>query len=182
MIIRTLQAGDAPALLAFELANRRWFEQHVAARAPAFYSPAGVIAHITGYLDLHDQGTMLPCVLLDDAQTITGRANLRHIDRAAGTGEVGYRIAHDAGGRGLGSLALRHLLDAARSRYQLRAIDVWITDENPGSQRLAEKHGFVRLDLAPLPELCGGEQRWAHAWRCALAPANDAPYSRHVVP
>lgn len=170
MIIRMLQAADAPALLAFELANRTWFEQHVAARAPSFYSHQGIIAHITEYLDLHDQGAMLPCVLVDDGGVIVGRANLRHIDRAAGTGEVGYRIAHDAGGRGLGSLALRHLLDAARNDYQLRTLDAWITDDNPGSRRIVEKHGFMRLDLAPLPEICGEQQRWAYAYRCALAP------------
>lgn len=167
MIIRTLQAGDAATLLGFELANRTWFEQHVAARAPSFYSRQGITAHITDYLTLHDRGTMLPCVLVDDAGAIVGRANLRHIDRVAGTGEVGYRIAHDAGGRGLGSLALRHLLDAARNNYQLHTLDAWITDANRGSQRIVEKHGFVRLDLAPLPELCGDEQRWAYAWRCS---------------
>ncbi|KQQ33535.1 hypothetical protein ASF61_10695 [Duganella sp. Leaf126] len=182
MIIRTLQANDAPALLAFELANRAWFAQHVAVRPASFYSRQGVAAHITDYLDLHRQGTLLPCVLVDAADAvdamagggaIVDRANLRHIDRAAATGEVGYRIAHAAAGRGLGSLALRHLLHAARHDYQLRTVDAWITDENPGSRRLAEKHGFVRLDLAPLPERCGGVQRWAYGYRCILAPTAD---------
>ena len=180
MIIRTLQASDAPALLAFELANRTWFEQHVAARPASFYSHPGITAHITDYLDLHHQGTMLPCVLLDAASNadtadtagaIVGRANLRHIDRATGTAEVGYRIARDAAGRGLGSLALRHLLDAAREHYRLHTVDAWITDENPGSRRIVEKHGFVRLDLSPLPETCGDQERWAYAYRCTLAPA-----------
>lgn len=174
MIIRPLRPDDAPALLAFELANRTWFEQHVAARAPSFYSLSGVTAHIADYLALHDRGAMLPCVLVDEAGAIVGRANLRHIDRVAGTGEVGYRIAHDAGGRGLGSLALRHLLHAARHDYHLQTIDAWITDANPNSQRIVAKHGFVRLDLAPQAETCGGEQRWAYAWRCVLALARDA--------
>lgn len=73
-------------MLAFELDNRDWFEQHVAARAPAFYTPAGVATHIQEYLDAHDHGVLLPCVLLDDDGAIVGRANLRHIDRVAGTG------------------------------------------------------------------------------------------------
>ncbi|GGY78695.1 hypothetical protein ACFFTM_11055 [Pseudoduganella plicata] len=30
--IRTLQADDAAALLAFEIANRAWFEQHIEPR------------------------------------------------------------------------------------------------------------------------------------------------------
>ena len=78
MKIRTLQADDVARLLAFELANRAWFEQHVEARSPAFYSAAGVSAHISDYLDSYQAGIMHPCVLTsDDGAAIIGRANLR---------------------------------------------------------------------------------------------------------
>ena len=36
--IRTLQADDVEALLAFELENRDWFERHIDSRGSAFYS------------------------------------------------------------------------------------------------------------------------------------------------
>lgn len=168
MIIRHLQADDAAALLAFELDNRDWFEQHVAARSPAFYTPASVAAHIQEYRDAHDQGTLLPCVLLDDDGAIVGRANLRHIDRVAGTGEVGYRIALSAGRRGLGSLALAHLLDAARTQYGLTALHAWVSDQNPGSKKIVEKQGFVRIDAPPEMALVRGRDDPAWLYCCAL--------------
>ena len=72
MKVRTLQADDGERLLTFELANRAWFEQHVEARSPAFYSRAGVGAHIAEYLDSFNAGAMHPCVLTsDDGSTWT---------------------------------------------------------------------------------------------------------------
>ena len=41
-----LTGQDASALLAFEVANRAWFESWVNARAPAYYSLEGVQAAI----------------------------------------------------------------------------------------------------------------------------------------
>lgn len=168
MHIRTLRPDDAAALLAFELDNRDWFEQHVAARLPAFYTPAGVASHVREYLDAHDQGALLPCVLVDDEGAIVGRANLRHIDRVAGTGEVGYRIARTAGRRGLGSLALAYLLDAARTQYGLAALHAWVSDDNPGSKKIVEKQGFVRIEATPEMAIIRGRADPAWLYRCAL--------------
>ena len=42
--IRPVAAGDAAALLRFELEHRAYFERWVSARDPAFYSAAGVAA------------------------------------------------------------------------------------------------------------------------------------------
>ncbi|MET0321354.1 MAG: GNAT family N-acetyltransferase [Duganella sp.] len=158
MIIRSLQPDDAAALLAFELDNRDWFEQHVAARAPAFYTLPGVTTHITEYLDAHRAGSMLPCVLVDADGRIAGRANLRHIDRTAGTAEVGYRIARAMAGRGLASLALGHLLQAARTQYGLTTLDAWISDDNPGSLKVVGKWGFARIEAEPDIAVVGGQE------------------------
>ncbi|NVM75309.1 ribosomal-protein-alanine N-acetyltransferase [Duganella sp. SG902] len=170
MKIRTLQVDDVERLLAFELANRAWFEQHVEARSPAFYSRAGVGAHIADYLDSHNAGAMHPCVLTsDDGAVIVGRANLRHIDRAAGTGEVGYRIAHSEARKGLGSLALEHLVELARAQYGLRVLSAWISPRNLGSRRILEKYGFTRDALAaPHVVQVNGEEHASHLYQCHL--------------
>jgi ribosomal-protein-alanine N-acetyltransferase len=168
MTIRTLQPDDAAALLAFELDNRDWFEQHVAARSPAFYTRAGVTTHITDYLDAHRVGAMLPCVLVDATGSIVGRANLRHIDRAAGTAEVGYRVARTMAGRGLASLALGHLVQAARTQYGLTRLDAWISDDNPGSLKVVGKWGFVRIASAPQIAVVRGQDSPAYLYRCVL--------------
>ncbi len=170
MKIRTLQADDVARLLAFELANRAWFEQHVEARSPAFYSAAGVGAHIADYLDSYHAGVMHPCVLTsDDGAAIIGRANLRQIDRAAGTGEVGYRIARSEARKGLGSLALQHLMGLARRQYRLRVLSAWISPQNIGSRLIAEKCGFTRDALAaPQVVQVNGEDHTSHLYQCHL--------------
>lgn len=170
MKIRTLQADDVGRLLAFETDNRAWFEQHVEARDPAFYSLAGVAAHIAEYLDEHAAGAMHPCVLTsDDDAAIIGRANLRRIDRQAGSGEVGYRIAHDQARKGLGSQALLHLQELARTQYGLRILNAWISPQNLGSRRVLEKCGFTRDALAaPVTVQVNGADHTSHLYQCHL--------------
>lgn len=140
--IRTLRADDAAALLAFEIANRAWFERHIEPRGPAFYCPQGVAAHIAGYLAGYAQGTWHPFVLEDAAGDIVGRANLKDIDRAAGTAEIGYRIAQDACGRGLATMAVRHLVLQAASRWQLTQLVANVYADNLGSRKVLERCGF----------------------------------------
>jgi ribosomal-protein-alanine N-acetyltransferase len=170
MNIRTLQADDVERLLAFETANRAWFEQHVEARAPSFYSESGVAAHIADYLDSYQAGTMHPCVLTsDDGAAIIGRANLRHIDHAAGSGEVGYRIGQAQARQGLGSQALTHLMELARERYGLRMLNAWISPQNLGSRRVVEKCGFTRDALAaPVTTQVNGVDHASHLYQCHL--------------
>lgn len=170
MKIRTLQADDGERLLKFELENRAWFEQHVEARGAHFYSADGVAAHIGDYLEAHRAGALHPCVLLDDDGAIIGRANLRRIDRIAGTGEVGYRIAHSQARKGLGSQALAHLVQLAQDQYGLHHLNAWISDSNLGSRRIMEKCGFVRAALAaPEPVLVGGVAHDSFLYQCQLA-------------
>jgi ribosomal-protein-alanine N-acetyltransferase len=170
MQIRTLQAGDADALLAFEAANRSWFEQHVEARPPEFYTQPGVMLHIAAYLDDFRHGRMHPCVLLDDAGAIIGRANLRHIDTVAGNAEVGYRIAAGQVGRGLAGAALRHLTQLARHQYGLLRLQAWVSPENTASARVIEKHGFHRIAAMPSEDVIVQRQlRQSFLYECELA-------------
>lgn len=170
MKIRTLQADDVERLLAFELENRSWFEQHVEARDPSFYSHAGVAAHIADYLSSHAAGAMHPCVLTsDDGTAIIGRANLRHINREAGTGEVGYRIAHSEARKGLASGALMHLQELARVQYGLRILNAWISEQNAGSRRVMDKCSFTRDALAaPVVVQVNGADHASHLYQCRL--------------
>ena len=156
MDIRTLHASDAPSLLAFELANRAWFESCVEARSPDFYNPAGVALHIDDCLRRMAGGTMHPCLLLDDDGAVVGRCNLKDIDRVAGRAEVGYRIARDACGRGLASAALRHLMELAYGSWQLHGLDAHVTVANPASARVLERADFTVAGSSPEQALVAG--------------------------
>lgn len=155
--IRTLRADDTAALLAFEIANRAWFERHIEPREPAFYSAQGVEAHIAAYLSGHAAGTWHPFVLQDMAGRIVGRANLKDIDRAAGTAEIGYRIAQDACGQGLATLAVRHLVRAAISRWQLTQLVANVYADNVGSRKVLQRCGFEHQPGITLDD--GGDGR-----------------------
>lgn len=141
--VRELRSTDTQALLAFETRNREWFESHIEARDPAFYSLQGVAEHIEGYLADFAAGTWHPLVIEDCSGTIIGRANLKNIDRAQGSAEVGYRIAQSACGQGLATQALRHLIQQARTRWQLTQLVAYVYKENLGSTKVVERCGFL---------------------------------------
>ncbi|ATQ78915.1 GNAT family N-acetyltransferase [Massilia violaceinigra] len=164
--MRTLAHDDAGALLAFELVNRAWFERHVEARDPAFYSAQGVARHIAQYLEGHAAGSWHPCVLLDEEGRMAGRANLKDIDRVKGSAEVGYRIAQDQTGKGLATFALQNLIALARSTWQLNELRAEITLANQGSAAVLRKCGFVHA--GDLPRLAMIDNAWVGGARYLL--------------
>lgn len=141
--IRELKSTDAQALLAFETCNRAWFESHIDARDPAFYSLQGVAEHIEGYLSDFAIGVWHPFVIEDCSARIVGRANLKGIDPSMGCAQVGYRIDRDACGQGLATQALRHLIDVAQGRWQLTQLVAYVFKENVGSRKVLGRCGFV---------------------------------------
>ena len=145
--IRTLQADDVEALLAFEVQNREWFERHIDSRGSAFYSMQGIRAHIAAYLAGFAAGTWHPFVIEDQQGRIIGRANLKDIDRAGFRAEVGYRIAEDACGQGLATTALEHLIRVAQSQWKLRQLVASVYASNLGSAKVLERCGFTRAAL-----------------------------------
>lgn len=158
MLFRLLSPGDAPALLAFERANRAWFEAHIDARAPDFYKLAGVAAHIEDCLARHAAGSMHPGLLVDGDGSILGRGNLKDIDCATGRAEVGYRIAASACGRGLAGVVLRHLMELAYGQWQLARLDAHVTVANAASARVLERAGFVLAGPSPIRALVAGRK------------------------
>lgn len=158
MQIRTLRLSDAPALLEFELANRGWFESHIDARPPDFYNLAGVAAHIEDYLARHTDGTMHPCLLVEEDGDIVGRCNLKDIDYATRRAEVGYRIASYASGRGLAGAALSHLMDLAYGQWRLAGLDAHVTIANAASARVLERAGFTLAGPSPIVAVVAEQQ------------------------
>ncbi|AJO79152.1 MULTISPECIES: GNAT family N-acetyltransferase [Pseudomonas] len=141
--VRELSSTDVDALLAFEVDNREWFESQIDAREPAFYSVQGVAEHIEAYLSGLACGTWHPFVIEDADGKIVGRANLKGIDAARRSAEVGYRIARSACGQGLATRALGHLIEQARTRWQLRQLVAYVYPANIGSQKVLLRSGFL---------------------------------------
>lgn len=142
--IRTLETDDAARLLRFELDNRAWFERHIEPRGDAFYSAAGVHAHIAEFLAAFAVGTRHPCVIVDGDGAVIGRANLKEIDCQAGGAEVGYRIAASHAGNGLATAAVLHLVALAREEWRLERLYAYVLPANLASARVLEKCAFAR--------------------------------------
>ncbi|MHC8305951.1 GNAT family N-acetyltransferase [Pseudomonas sp. PB3P13] len=141
--IRELTSADTEALLAFEIRNREWFESHIDARDPAFYSLSGVAAHIEGYLNDFEIGGWHPFVIEDANQNIVGRANLKSIDSTLSSAEVGYRIDQQLCGKGLATLALRRLIQEAQERWKLKQLIAYVYQDNASSRKVLERCGFL---------------------------------------
>src|SRR5918992_4991305 len=59
-------------------------------------------------------------------------------------GEIGYVVGPSARGKGVATRTLRLLTDWGFSELGLERIELWIDAENAGSERVAERVGYVR--------------------------------------
>ncbi len=137
--LQRLRADHAPAVLAFELANRSYFAAFVSDRGDEFY------LHFTeqynALLAEQETGTYVFHVLVDEDGTVLGRFNL--VDLHDGTAELGYRVEQHVAGRGVATATVRELCQLAAVQYGLRTLRAATTYENVASQKVLTKAGFV---------------------------------------
>jgi ribosomal-protein-alanine N-acetyltransferase len=137
--------ADLDLLLAFELANREFFEATINARPPGYYSREGVAQAIAAAIGdaAHDCGYQF--LVKSGTGALLGRVNLTNVKRQHYHSAVlGYRIGQDACGRGLASEAVRQLLELAFGRLALARIEAGARADNPGSIRVLQRNGFVQ--------------------------------------
>ena len=137
--LQRLRADHAPAVLAFELANRAYFATFISDRGDEFFD------HFTERY--HDQlaeqeaGTCVFHVLVGEDGTVLGRFNLVGIEDD--TAELGYRVAQHVAGRGVATATVQELCRLAPARYGLRTLRAATTHDNIASQKVLAKAGFV---------------------------------------
>ena len=137
--LQRLRADHAPAVLAFELANRAYFAAFVSDRGDEFYDQ-----FTEGYNALlaeQEAGICAFHVLVDEDGTVLGRFNLYALGE--GTAELGYRVAEQVAGRGVATAAVRELCRIAVARYGLRTLKAAATHDNVASRKVLVKAGFV---------------------------------------
>jgi RimJ/RimL family protein N-acetyltransferase len=89
-------------------------------------------------------GTREAFAALDGDSRFVGLALAFGIDRDGGEAELGYIVAPDARGRGLGTAILRALTDWAFAATGVQRLKLVVDVENPASLRVAERSGYVR--------------------------------------
>jgi ribosomal-protein-alanine N-acetyltransferase len=97
-------------------------------------------------------------VLVAEDGTVLGRFNLYRFKD--GTAELGYRVAQHAAGRGLATATVRELCRLATARHGLHTLRAATSRENPASQKVLTKAGFVPAGPADPAHLGGKQGTW----------------------
>jgi ribosomal-protein-alanine N-acetyltransferase len=154
--LRRLHAGHAPAVLAFELANRAYFAASVSDRGDDFF--AQFTDRYNALLAEQEAGICAFYVLVAEDGSVLGRFNL--VDIEDHTAELGYRVAQHVAGRGVATAAVRELCQLAAARHGLRTLRAAAASQNVASQKVLAKAGFVPVGPADPAHIGGKPGTW----------------------
>jgi ribosomal-protein-alanine N-acetyltransferase len=154
--LKQLHAGHAPAVLAFELANRAYFATSVSDRGDDFFDQ--FTDRYNALLAEQEAGICAFYVLVAEDGSVLGRFNL--YDLEDGTARLGYRVAQQVAGRGVATTTVRELCLLAAWRHGLRALRAATAHENVASQKVLAKAGFVPVGPAGPADLGGKPGTW----------------------
>ena len=92
-------------------------------------------------------GKQLDLAVVDHGDGLLGAIGMSNFDWPDHRGEIGYWMAREARGRGLGTQAVRLLSRWAIDWLELERVELLANPANEASQRLAERAGFTREGL-----------------------------------
>jgi len=154
--LQRLHASHAPAVLAFELANRAYFTAFISDRGDEFYDQFA--ERHSALLAEQEAGLGAFYVLVAEDGSVLGRFNL--IFAKDGTAELGYRVAQHVAGRGVATATVRELCRLAAARHGLHTLRAATSRENAASQKVLTKTGFVPVGPADPAHLGGKPGTW----------------------
>ncbi len=154
--LQRLHAGHAPAVLAFELANRAYFAASVSDRGDEFFDQ--FTERHGALLAEQEAGIGAFYVLVAGDGSVLGRFNLYGVKD--GTAALGYRVAQHAAGRGVATATVRELCGLAAARHGLRTLRAATSSENAASRKVLAKAGFVPVGPADPADLGGKPGTW----------------------
>ncbi|MER5409033.1 GNAT family N-acetyltransferase [Streptomyces sp. NPDC002769] len=154
--LKRLHAGHAPAVLAFELANRTYFAATISDRGDDFFDQ--FTDRYNASLAEQEAGICAFYVLVAEDGSVLGRFNL--YDLEDGTAGLGYRVAEGVAGRGVATATVRELCRIATARHGLRTLRAATSHDNAASQKVLAKAGFVPVGPATPADLGGKSGTW----------------------
>src|ERR1700722_19117202 len=154
--LKRLHAGHAPAVLAFELANRAYFAASISDRGDDFF--AEFTDRHNALLAEQQAGSCAFYVLVAGDGSVLGRFNLFGIED--GTANLGYRVAQHVASRGVATAAVRELCSLAAERHGLRILRAATARENAASRKVLIKAGFAPVGPAGPADLGGKSGTW----------------------
>jgi ribosomal-protein-alanine N-acetyltransferase len=154
--LQRLDAGHAPAVLVFELANRAHFAAFISDRGDEYFDQ--FTERHSALLAEQDAGIGAFYVLVAGDGSVLGRFNL--VFTGDGTAELGYRVAQHVAGRGVATATVRELCRLAAARHGLRTLRAATSSANVASRKVLTKAGFVPVGPADPAHLGGKPGTW----------------------
>jgi [ribosomal protein S5]-alanine N-acetyltransferase len=154
--LQRLHAGHAPAVLAFERANRGYFAAFISDRGDEFFDQ--FTERHRALLAEQAAGIGAYYVLVDEDGSVLGRFNLYFV--GDGGAELGYRVAQHAAGRGVATATVLELCRLAATEHRLRTLRAATSLKNVASQKVLAKAGFVPVGPATPADLGGKSGTW----------------------
>ncbi|MEU4040351.1 GNAT family N-acetyltransferase [Streptomyces collinus] len=154
--LKRLHVGHAPAVLAFELANRSYFADSITDRGDDYF--AQFTDRYKALLGEQEAGICAFYVLVAEDGSVLGRFNL--VDIKDHSAELGYRVAQHVSGRGVATATVGELCRLAAARHGLRTLRAATADQNVASQKVLTKAGFVPVGPADPSHIGGKSGIW----------------------
>ena len=154
--LQRLRADHAPAVLAFEVANRAYFAASISDRGDRFFDQFA--DRHNARLAEQEAGLGAYYVLVADDGSVLGRFNL--IFAGNGTAELGYRVAQEVAGRGVATATVLQMCELAAAQHDVRTLRAATAWQNVASQRVLAKAGFILTGPADPAELGGKPGAW----------------------
>jgi ribosomal-protein-alanine N-acetyltransferase len=154
--LKRLNADHAPAVLAFELANRAYFAASITDRGDEFFDQ--FTERHNALLAEQEAGIGAFYVLVAEDGSVLGRFNLYAVKD--GTAELGYRVAQHVAGRGVATAAVLELCRLAAAQHGLHTLKAATSRENAASQKVLTKAGFVPVGPADPADIGGKTGTW----------------------
>ena len=154
--LQRLRADHAPAVLAFELANRSYFAAFISDRGDEFFDEFA--ERHSALLAEQEAGICIFHVLVGEDGSVLGRFNLFDIEN--GTAALGYRVAQQVAGRGVATATVRELCQLAAAQYGLRTLRAATSHQNVASQKVLTNAGFIPAGPADPADIGGQQGTW----------------------
>jgi ribosomal-protein-alanine N-acetyltransferase len=171
--LQRLRADHAPAVLAFELANRAYFAASISDRGDEYFDQ--FTERHSAMLAEQEAGIGAFHVLVTEDGSVLGRFNL--IFAGDGTAALGYRVAQHVAGRGVATATVQELCGLAAAQYGLRTLRAATSRENTASQKVLARAGFIPVGPADPAGLGGKQGTWYQ--RDLVQPQRDTRITQH---
>jgi len=109
-------------------------------------------------------GSCAGFAVVDPDGAVVGFAAAVQVDLDAAEAELGYVVARAARGRGIATHALRLLTDWSFTALGVERLELMISPDNPGSERVAERAGYSFEGVLRSKHIRGGRRGDFGVW------------------